>query len=163
MLSTGACAGEGQREPADTLAAPTVSSQETATEASPSDQGTAVGTGITLYSTPTCGCCREYASYLEGHGFQVETVFREDLSPIKDDLGVPEEMRSCHTAVIGDYFVEGHVPVEAIWKLLREQPEIDGIALPGMPSGSPGMSGEKEEPFVIYSVAKGRVEVFMTQ
>ncbi len=81
---------------------------------------------------------------------------------VKDDFDIPEEMRSCHTSVIGEYYVEGHVPVEAIWKLLREQPEIDGIALPGMPDGSPGMPGKKEQPFIIYSIADGKVEEFVT-
>ena len=81
---------------------------------------------------------------------------------VKDEFDIPEDMRSCHTSIIGEYYVEGHVPVEAIWKLLREQPEIDGIALPGMPDGSPGMRGKKEQPFIIYSVADGRVEEFVT-
>ncbi len=80
---------------------------------------------------------------------------------VKDDYGIPEDMRSCHTSIMGDYYVEGHVPVEAIWKLLQEQPEIDGIALPGMPDGSPGMSGKKEQPFIIYSIADGEVEEFV--
>ena len=71
-------------------------------------------------------------------------------------------MQSCHTSIIGDYYVEGHVPVEAIRKLLDERPSIDGIALPGMPQGSPGMSGEKAEPFVIYAITGGAVEEFVT-
>lgn len=71
-------------------------------------------------------------------------------------------MQSCHTTLVSEYFVEGHVPVEAIWKLLEEQPPIDGIALPGMPSGSPGMGGDKEKPLVIYSILDGKAEEFIT-
>jgi hypothetical protein len=86
----------------------------------------------------------------------------EDLTGIKDRFGIPPDMQSCHTVEIDGYFVEGHVPMEAVWKLLEEQPPIDGIALPGMLQGSPGMSGEKTEPFVIYSIAAGEVAEFMT-
>jgi len=117
---------------------------------------------ITTYRSPTCGCCVGWEEYLEAVGFEVESVVSDDVAAIKDDLQIPDEMRSCHTAIIGEYFVEGHVPVEAIQKLLEEQPEIDGIALPGMPQGSPGMGGEKSEPFVIYSVPDGSVDEFMT-
>jgi len=84
----------------------------------------------------------------------------DDMTDIKDDLGIPQDMRSCHTSMVEDYFLEGHVPVEAIRKLLEEQPAIDGIALPGMPSGSPGMSGEKTEPFTIYAIVDGKVSEF---
>jgi hypothetical protein len=117
---------------------------------------------VTTYRSPTCGCCEGYERYLEGEGFQVESIVMDDVTEMKDDLGVPEDMRSCHTAMIGEYFVEGHVPVEAIRRLLDERPRIDGIALPGMPAGSPGMGGDKEEPFVIYAIAGGTVEEFMT-
>ncbi len=86
----------------------------------------------------------------------------DDLTEMKDELNIPEEMRSCHTSMVGEYFVEGHVPVEAIWKLLEEQPPISGIALPGMPPGSPGMGGDKEEPFTIYAIVDGEAEEFLT-
>jgi hypothetical protein len=86
----------------------------------------------------------------------------EDLTGIKDSFGIPQDMQSCHTVKIDGYFVEGHVPMEAIRKLLEERPPIDGIALPGMLQGSPGMSGAKTEPFVIYSITAGEVAEFMT-
>ena len=86
----------------------------------------------------------------------------DSVGEIKEDLDIPEDMWSCHTSLVGGYYVEGHVPVEAIRKLLAEQPEIDGIALPGMPQGSPGMSGRKEGPFVIYSIADVIVQEFVT-
>ncbi len=129
---------------------------------SPAERGSQASALVTVYSSPTCGCCREYESYLEKSGFAVESIKTDDLTEVKDSFGIPEEMRSCHTAVIDQYFVEGHVPVEAIRKLLEEQPPIAGIALPGMPPGSPGMGGDKELPFTIYAIVDGEAEEFMT-
>ncbi len=107
---------------------------------------------IKIYKSEYCGCCSVYVDYFKRKvklNVGVETV--EDVVLIKNDLGIPDELSSCHTVKVGDYFVEGHVPLEAVEKLLKEKPEIKGIALPGMPSGSPGMPGAKEE-FVIYAV-----------
>ncbi len=92
----------------------------------------------------------------------MESIRTDDYVQIKDDLGIPEDMQSCHTTVIGEYFIEGHVPIEAVQKLLEEQPPIDGIMLPGMPMGSPGMGGEKMLRFVIYSLTGDAVEEFVT-
>ena len=117
---------------------------------------------VTVYKSPTCGCCGEYEAYLRDHGFEVEVVEKDDLTETKETLGVPSDLQSCHTSVVEGYFVEGHVPLEAVYKLLHERPSIDGIALPGMPAGSPGMGGEKEGPFTIYAVTDGAVEEFMT-
>ena len=89
-------------------------------------------------------------------------VLRDNVDEIKDRFEIPQDMRSCHTSVVGDYYIEGHVPVAAIEKLLAEQPGVDGIALPGMPSGSPGMTGEQEAPFIIYALAHGTTYEFMT-
>jgi hypothetical protein len=92
-------------------------------------------------------------------------VFKTDmrsLHMIKKKYNIPLEMQSCHTTILGKYFIEGHVPIKAINKLLKEQPDIDGIALPGMPIGTPGMPGEKEEPYVIYQLVDGKSSVFMT-
>jgi hypothetical protein len=129
---------------------------------SPAERDGQASALVTVYSSPTCGCCHEYEKYLEENGFEVEPIQTEELSDMKDELNIPEEMRSCHTAKVGEYFVEGHVPVEAIWKLLDEQPPISGIALPGMPPGSPGMGGDKEQPFTIYAIVDGEAEEFMT-
>ncbi len=117
---------------------------------------------ITVYLSPACRCCLVYADYLKGKGFEVEVLQVENVSRIKSQYGVPLSLRSCHTSVIDGYFVEGHVPVEAIQKLLDERPDADGISLPGMPSGSPGMPGGKKEPFVIYAVKDGESRTFMT-
>jgi hypothetical protein len=106
----------------------------------------------TLYQSPSCECCVIYGKYLEQYGFSVETVFVENLSTIKEKYKIPQKMESCHTVEIENYFVEGHVPIEAIKKLLNERPEINGISLPGMPSGSPGMPGFKRGKFRIYQI-----------
>ena len=83
------------------------------------------------------------------------------MNSIKEKYNIPYNMQSCHTTEIGDYFVEGHVPIEAVNKLLAEKPDIDGITLPDMPSGSPGMPGPKREEFIIYSLKDGEAEEFM--
>src|ERR1700687_5658599 len=118
---------------------------------------------VTLYKNPECGCCDGYADYLRHHGFTVTAKATPDLSEISRKAGIPPELQGCHTAFIGDYVVDGHVPVEAIKKLLAERPAIKGISLPGMPEGSPGMAGTKTEPFKIYAVDQdGKSSVFMT-
>jgi hypothetical protein len=106
----------------------------------------------TLYKDPACGCCAAYGAYLREHGFELEIVNTEDMASIKHAHGVPADYEGCHSLTIGDYIVEGHVPVATILRLLTEQPDIAGISLPGMPMGSPGMGGEKEGPFEIYAI-----------
>lgn len=110
---------------------------------------------ITVYKSQSCGCCTGFTSFLKSKGFQVEVVTLEDTSALKDKYNIPEDMRSCHTSIIGGYFIEGHMPIEAVNKLLEEKPDIDGIALPDMPSGSPGMPGSKIEDWKIYSIKDG--------
>jgi hypothetical protein len=115
-----------------------------------------------IYASPTCGCCGDYATYLESEGWAVSIRRTEEMDAVKAEAGVPDEAASCHTTMVGDYAVEGHVPVDAIDKLLRERPPVEGIALPGMPPGSPGMTGEKAAPFEIVSFDAGAVQPFMT-
>src|SRR5436305_15284500 len=118
---------------------------------------------VTLYKNPECGCCDGYADYLRQHRFAVTAKPTPDLSEISRKAGIPPELQGCHTAFIGDYVVDGHVPVEAIEKLLVERPAIKGITLPGMPLGSPGMAGDKTEPFTVYAIGKaGKSSVYMT-
>ena len=111
---------------------------------------------MTVYKSSTCGCCGLYGQYYKSQGNENMKVVtyetQEELDKLKDDLGVPIDLRSCHTTVIGKYFVEGHMPLEVIEKLLKEQPDIAGIALPGMPEGSPGMPGAKRGDFIVYAV-----------
>jgi hypothetical protein len=106
-----------------------------------------------MYKNPQCGCCEEYAKYLRRNGFKVTVKETHNMSLISRQNGVPEKLAGCHTMLIGGYVVEGHVPVGAINKLLKERPSIKGISLPGMPDGSPGMTGVKTEPFTIYEVS----------
>ena len=116
----------------------------------------------TIFKDSSCGCCDVYSQYMGKRGFNVEAILTEDLDSIKNKYNIPYSMQSCHTVVIGDYFVEGHMPIEAIEKLMAEKPDIAGIALPGMPSGAPGMTGSKLNDFVIYAVHKdGTTSEFM--
>lgn len=117
-----------------------------------------------VYKDPNCGCCGDYAKVLESEGFKVQVKETTALDSLRRMAGVPDRLASCHTITIGKYVVEGHVPVAAVKKLLAEKPPIRGIALPGMPQGSPGMTGVKEGPFVVYEIGStGEPKVFMTE
>lgn len=107
-----------------------------------------------VVASATCGCCRLYADYLKQQGFDVDVDLKsqDETTLYKDQVGIPQSVRSCHTTRIGKYLIEGHVPVEAIEKLLKEKPDIKGIGLAGMPSASPGMPGPKLGPFFIETI-----------
>jgi hypothetical protein len=117
----------------------------------------------TLYKNPQCGCCQGHADYLEEQGFDIEVVATNTLAAFKQQNGVPEKLEGCHTLLIDGYVVEGHVPAASIRRLLTERPQIRGIAVPGMPAGSPGMSGQKTEPLKIYELADGMARVFAVE
>lgn len=105
---------------------------------------------VTVYKSPTCGCCSEWVAHLRENGFPVDVEAEVNVKPIKRRLGVPSKLYSCHTAVIGNYVVEGHVPASDITRLLDERPALRGISVPGMPVGSPGMErGEYVEPYSV--------------
>lgn len=106
---------------------------------------------ITIYRSPTCSCCKEYEAYLAAAEYRVDVVEVADVSATKRELGIPESVWSCHSSKYGDYVLEGHVPIEALDKLVSEKPSIAGLALPGMPSGAPGMSGTKDAPLHVMS------------
>lgn len=114
----------------------------------------AASTSATLYKTPQCSCCEAYADYLRRSGFTVDVKPTNDLAEISRTAGVPEKMQGCHTVFIDGYVVDGHVPVKVIRKMLAERPDVAGITLPGMPQGSPGMTGRKSGPFTVYAVTK---------
>jgi hypothetical protein len=116
-----------------------------------------------VFKSPTCGCCGNYIEYMEEQGYKVKKVNVQDLTEIKERYNIPQDMQSCHTTLIGDYFVEGHVPIESVEKLLTEKPDVDGIALPAMPSGSPGMPGEQTGEFTVYSITDGKASAFDVQ
>lgn len=94
---------------------------------------------VVVYKSPTCGCCSLWADHMEEAGFQVTRHDQPNPTPVKDELGVPRPLRSCHTAVVGGYVIEGHVPADVVRRLLDERPPVAGLAVPGMPIGSPGM------------------------
>ena len=112
---------------------------------------------VLLTKSPSCSCCTGHEAYLERLGMRVQVTVSEDIQAVKDVYAIPAEMRSCHTSTVGRYFVEGHVPIEAIEQLLAARPDIDGISLPGMPPGSPGMGGALEGPLIVYAIDDGRV------
>ena len=116
---------------------------------------------VEVFKTPSCGCCFGYILFLKEEEYEIKETNMGSLHNIKKKYNIPMEMQSCHTTILGKYFIEGHVPIEAINKLLKEQPKIDGLALPGMPIGTPGMPGEKEEPYIIYQLIDGKSSVFM--
>ena len=115
---------------------------------------------IEVYKSPACTCCHEWEAYLRGVGYTVKSMPTDDMAAVKAKHALPQDTWSCHTAVIDGYVVEGHVPVEAIEDLLARRPAIDGIALPAMPPGSPGMPGAKEGPFEILAVKDGVASPF---
>jgi len=98
------------------------------------------GTPITVYKSKSCGCCAKWVDYLSGEGFSPTVYDQEDMDSIKDSLGVPPELRSCHTAVLERYLIEGHVPAADIRRLVAGKSKLQGLAVPGMPPGSPGMA-----------------------
>jgi hypothetical protein len=116
---------------------------------------------IKVYKDPNCGCCKEWVKHLAANGFKVETLDMPDMSMVKQKYGVNREIEACHTAIVGDYVVEGHVPADLIKKMLKEKPAIAGIAVPGMPQGSPGMEmGTKERYNVLTFDRAGRTTVY---
>ncbi|EME72064.1 metal-binding protein [Paramagnetospirillum caucaseum] len=100
---------------------------------------------VTMWKSPTCGCCEGWAEHMRHNGYKVKSVDVDDIDQIKRAYGIPAPLQSCHTAQVDGYLVEGHVPAEAVDRLLKERPRTRGIASPGMPMGSPGMGGPKEE------------------
>lgn len=121
-----------------------------------------IAINATLYKSPNCGCCVGYSKALKEHGFDVDVVSTENMQLIKDQYNIPKNMESCHTVVIGDYFIEGHIPFEVVDKLLAEEPTISGIALPNMPAGTPGMPGIKDGLYKIFQSINGEFSEFIT-
>ena len=132
--------------------------------ADPQPPVTGFGSGITavLYKSPTCGCCEGYAKALRRNGFTVSVRNTDDMDAVKKRYGIPQDGLSCHTVTMAGYRVEGHVPMEALQKLLTERPAIDGIGLARMPSGTPGMPGHKRAPFKVYQFTDGALRPYLT-
>lgn len=129
-----------------------------------STQAFAAQTIVTLYKDLQCTCCEAHAKYLEEQGFKVEVKPVPDLHSINQKAGVPNALEGCHTSFIGGYVVIGHVPVDAIRKLLAERPKIVGISIPGMPANLPGMPGTRSHPVAIHEIAAdgSPSKIFMT-
>ncbi len=108
---------------------------------------------LTVYKSRTCGCCAKWVDHIKAAGFPAVVHDDEDMDTVKDSLGVPRGVRSCHTAQVERYLIEGHVPAEDIHRLLKERPKVAGLAVPGMPASSPGMAvpGAPHEPFATVS------------
>ena len=134
--------------------------QPTARPARPASAQQA-STKVVVYKSPTCGCCVKWIDYLRANGFTVEVHDQEDVTPIKRASGVPEALESCHTGQIGGYAIEGHVPVGAIRRLLRERPAIAGLSVAGMVAGTPGMEiGDQHPPYMMSFSRDGRTAVY---
>ena len=119
-------------------------------------------TPITVYKTATCGCCAKWVEHMKAAGFAPTVKDLPELTAVKAEAGVPADLQACHTARVDGYVVEGHVPADVVRRLLKERPKVVGIAVPGMPMGSPGMEqGGRKDPYEILAFdASGKTTVF---
>jgi len=116
---------------------------------------------VVVYKSRTCGCCKQWIKHLEASGFSVQANDVPNVGPYKAKHGVPPPLSSCHTATVGGYVIEGHVPAADIRRLLNERPKVVGLTVPGMPEGSPGMEGPHPQHYDVLTFdADGRVAVF---
>jgi hypothetical protein len=169
-LVAAACNGAGGAETAPRSDAPggASASQASASQAAVTREPVTKGPPVRMvvYKTPTCGCCRAWVEHAQAAGFVVEVHDTADVAPIKRENGLPQHLASCHTAIVDGYVIEGHVPADVIRKLLAERPQVAGIAVPGMPMGSPGMEvpGGRKDPYDIMAFARdGKVSVYETR
>src|SRR5262245_12755473 len=117
---------------------------------------------VTVLKDPGCGCCAGWVKHLEGAGFATKVIETRNLDPLKRWLGVPDDLAACHTAEVAGYVIEGHVPVGAIRRLLQEKPSATGLAVPGMPVGSPGMEGGTPERYDVVLFGPTSRRTFMS-
>jgi hypothetical protein len=159
LLALSACNRAGKADPAPPAGDGAASAPQ-AGQAAP-----AGGTRMVVYKTPTCGCCRAWVENMQSAGFAVEVHDMPDVAPVKHEHGLPGHLASCHTAVVDGYVVEGHVPADVIRRMLRERPQVAGIAVPGMPAGSPGMEmGGRKDPYDVIAFSRdGKVSVYETR
>jgi len=121
----------------------------------------AAGPKVNVFKTPTCGCCAKWVEHLKANGFDVTVQEVPSTAEYRQKYGVPENLASCHTAVVGGYSIEGHVPAKEIQRLLKSGAKVKGIAVPGMPMGSPGMEGPHSDSFTVWSFdASGKTAAF---
>ena len=118
---------------------------------------------VEVYKSPTCGCCVKWVNHLKSHGFTVKSFNVQNVGPIKQQNKLPRHLASCHTAFVDGYIIEGHVPATDILRLLKERPDVSGLAVPGMPIGSPGMEGPNPETYEVLSFDRsGKTQTFAT-
>ena len=116
---------------------------------------------VEVYKSPYCSCCSEWEKHMRDNGFRVKSVNIDDVSASRARLGMPERYGSCHTAKVGSYLIEGHVPAIDVKRLLRERPQAVGLAAPGMPRGSPGMESARKEAYAVLLIGSdGTAKVF---
>ena len=123
--------------------------------------GEAHAAEVTVYKSPTCGCCKKWVNHLEKNGFDVKAKNRKDLSSIKKQYGIGLKQQSCHTALVDGYVIEGHVPASDVERLLAEKPDIRGLTVPGMVMGSPGMEGHRKDHYKVLAIDhQGQTSVY---
>lgn len=145
----GACSRGGEVQVGDTTAAVNVAATpRPATDSAPV---------VTVYKSPTCTCCMAWVNHVRQSGFRVVAIDTSDLDAVKRRYGVASEHAACHTATVGGYVVEGHVPADDIRRLLAQRPAITGLAVPGMPVGSPGMEGAYRQAYEVLAFTRGGV------
>lgn len=118
---------------------------------------------VMVYKSPTCGCCEKWIEHMEKNGFAVRFEDMDNVVPIKQRLGVPQDLWSCHTSVIGEYTFEGHVPADLVRKVLAEKPRASGLAVPGMPPASPGMDQGNAPYEVKLFTRDGKITLYATR
>ncbi|HYJ81110.1 MAG TPA: DUF411 domain-containing protein [Longimicrobiaceae bacterium] len=155
LLAAAGCGGAGGEA---------VPAERTPVAQAPAAGAPAPGPVIAVYKTPSCGCCRNWVDHVRAAGFQVEVHDMPDVQPVKTAEGVPGHLASCHTAKVGGYVVEGHVPADLIRRLLAEKPAVAGLAVPGMPMGSPGMEGPYAEHYDVIAFSRdGQTSVYASR
>ena len=157
-LLAGGCAPEASAEDGRTAASTPANAMVDATLAAT----IAETPTIKVYKSPTCGCCALWVDHMREAGFELDVEDTDDMIDVKVDAGLPLQLQSCHTALVGGYVFEGHIPAEVIARFLAEKPSASGLAVPGMPIGSPGMEfGDRVDPYdVLQFDAAGNTSVY---
>jgi hypothetical protein len=160
LLTVAAC---GNQDTGAEAAAPSTAAQPAVAAAAVSSAAQQPLPTMVVYKTEGCGCCNGWVEHLQAAGFEVDARNVRDLMSVKRDAGVPGSNSSCHTALVDGYVVEGHVPADVIKRMLAERPDIAGVAVPGMPTGSPGMEGPGAKPYDVLTFDRqGRNTVYTT-
>lgn len=155
LLGQACTRGESSRLDASQAAPPAPGDQKGAAATSPSTLPT-----LTMYKDPNCGCCAKWGEHMRGAGFTVTEINSSDMTTVKREQGVPEPMYSCHTAIVGAYVIEGHVPADLVKKVLAERPAFRGLSAPGMPQSAPGMDIGNEKYDIHSFTPQGQTSLY---